>query len=888
VPFRRRRERELELDEELRAHVRLAVEERVARGESREEAERAARRELGNEARVREVTRTMWGGMWLDRLAQDLTLGLRSLVRHRRYSVASVCTLALGLGASVTIFSVVETVLLRPLPYQDADRLVMLETYLMSLDEIDGSSVPNVEDWAAAGGAFEGITYFRRPRISQATLLGELPQRVQEGLVGRGFFELAGTPPQAGRTFAEAEIRSGERVVVLRHDLWEEQFGAEGFAPGRSVVIDGEEHAIVGVMPTRFQLPTRDTRAWRPLSVSAWWGELSTHRGTDGVVALGRLGPEVSLEHARAEMSGVAARLRDAYEVNADKDVRLTPLVELVAAEREARDALWLLFSAVLLLLVLACANVAGLAAARGRGRAREMAVRTAIGAARGRLVRQLVTEALLLASVAGGSGVLIAYVAVEVLTSVGPGILPRFDELSLSPLALAFAVLAATTTVALFGVLPALTASHVSPASALKSGGPGNGRSRPFDDLLVAGQVALAAVLLVGGGLLLESFARASAVDPGYDADNLAIVSIDLPESRYPTDGRLLEYHRQASRSLEALPGVEAVGSISRFFEPASAGTDPLGRSERLYAAEGAPTDWPGGHPPAFGGGGGGGITANYLQAVGIPLIAGRYLDERDLELGLQGAAEGVEAIVINEAMAREVWPERDPLGRRLQFGVEVFDPRSFAYEVVGVVPDVRNLGLDQLAGPSFYISDVAQAMDLVVRTAGDAAALLPSIRGVLRELDPALPLEIQTARAELSERLSVRRFQAGLLGAFATLAVLLAAAGVYALLTYFVAGRAREIGIRRALGAPSRATILLVMGRCGGPVALGLAAGLAVAVAGARLLQGLLFEVQPLQAHTYAAAAVVLLLAAAAASFVPARAATRIEPLEAVRADA
>jgi len=882
-----RRRRERELDEEIRAHFRLAVEERVARGESRESAERAVRREFGNEARVREVTRMMWGGMWLDRLAQDLRFGVRSLIRHPRYSVVSAVTLALGLGASVAIFSVVETVLLRPLPYEDADRLVMVETYLTSLDEIDGSSVPNVEDWDALSSSFEAVTYFRRPAISQVTLGGELPSRVQEGLVGRGFFDVAGASPAEGRTFTAEELARGEEVVVVRADLWEERFGADAFAPGRTIVVDGMDHPVVGVMPRTFQLPTRDTQLWRPLSVSGWWREWSTSRETDGVVALGRLRPAVTLEQATAEMSSVAARLREAHAANADKDVRLTPLLELLAAEREARRALWLLFAAVLVLLVLACANVAGLSAARGSSRGREMGLRTAIGAARGRLVRQLLTESFVLALIASGSGICVAALGVELLSTFGPAGLPRFEQLSLSPPAIVFAVVAGSATVALFGLLPALRASRVAPASALQAGSRTHAGSRRLDSFLVAGQVALAAILLVGGGLLVTSFLRAAAVDPGYEADNLAIVPIDLPLDRYATNGRILEYHRLASHRLETIPGVVAAGSIGRFFAPDGSETDPLARKESLYAVEGGTTDWPGGRPPALGGGGGGAITAGYLQALGLPLLAGRYLEATDLEVSLRNAGDAVEAIMINESMARALWPDGDPLGRRLQFGTEAFDPQQFAYQVVGVVPDLRNSSLDEPPGPSFYISDVAGSMELVVRTSVDAAQLLPSIRGILRELDPALPLQISTARAELTERLAMRRFQAGLLAAFAAMALLLAAGGVYAMLAYYVASRTREIGIRRALGAARAATLLHVMRKCGGPVGLGLATGLLAAAAGAGLLESLLFEVEPLDLGVYVAAALVLLLTAAAASYMPALAATKVEPIEAVRGE-
>jgi putative ABC transport system permease protein len=879
--------RERELDDEIRSHFELAIGERVERGESREAAERAVRREFGNEARVREVTRMMWGGIWLDRLLQDLRLGMRSLVRHPRYSVACVAILGVGLAAAVTIFSVVQTVLLQPLPYVDADQLVMVETHLMSLDEIDGSSVPNVEDWGALSGSFAGMTYFRRPRISQVTLSGDVPRRVQAGLVGPRFFELAGVPPVGGRTFSLEELRGGESVAVLREDLWRERFGSEEYSPGRSVDIDGGQFAVVGVMPAEFQIPTRDTRLWRPLSVSAWWNEWSTARQTDGVVALGRLRPGVSLDEARTDMSAVAARLREAYEVNADRDVRLTPLAELVSADREARRGLWLLLAAVLVVLVLACANVAGLSVARGSSRAREMGIRTAIGAGRGRLVRQLLTEASVLALIASAIAVLGARFGIEAMSALGPVDLPRFEQLSLSPAAFAFALVTGAATVALFGALPALRASRVSPASALQGGGPTPGGSTALNDLLVAGQAALATVLLVGGGLLVQSYLRATAVDPGYASDRLAIVSVDLPASRYRTDGELLAYHREARRRLGALPGVATSGSISRFFELAASGTDPLGRSERLYAAEGATTDWPNGQPPALGGGGGGGVTAGYLEALEIPLVAGRYLDERDLEIGLRGASEGVEAIVINEAMAEAFWPGREPIGRRFQFGTRAFDAERFSYQVVGVVADVHNQALDEAAGPSFYISDVSPSMDLVVRTSVDAAPLIASIRETLLDLDPALPLDIMTAEAVLMERLALRRIQSGLIAAFAVMALLLATTGVYALLAYYVATRTREIGIRRALGASRSSTVGFVMARSSRPVFSGLGAGLVAAAAGGRALQSLLFEVQALHLGTYLGSVLALLLAASAAAYLPASSAARIEPLEAFRAD-
>lgn len=857
----RRRSPEADLDAELRFHMQRQLNDYVKTGLSPDEARRRVSLEFGTLDLAKEECRDVRPLQWLETLARDVRLGFRALGRERLFAISVTLILATGIGATVAMFSVLNGIVLRPLPYARPGQLAILSTNTILQNQFDGTSGANFLDWRQHSASFAGMTLYRRTSVSRVVFAGaDAPQRAQEGLVGPEFFELLGAPPLLGRTFSRDEFARGERVVVLSEGLWQGQFAGSADVLGRTLSIAGEDYAVIGVMPRSFQLPTADTRFWRPLAVlGRWWQGAQRARDGDSFEVIGRLAPNVRLDDASTEMARIAARLREAHPENRNLDIRVTPLVDHVVGAR-TRRGLWLGFGAVLSLLAIACANAGGLLAARATRRRRELAVRAALGAGRSRLVRQLLAETVSLWAVASGFGLLLAFGLVRLVVAYGPAGLPRMDDIGLNATSVAVAFLGGLVVVAVCGSLPAFIASKPDATAAFRSREPFDPARRRLQDVLATAQIAGAMTLLIGAVLLARSFLRVQAEDPGYAAANLIIVRIDRPSSpRFFLDARA---------RLGALPGVVAVGGITDFFIRRNpdqqvtidgrAFADADGRLPKLVMDS---------------------VTPGYFRAMGIELVEGRDFEDRDLEPGLSSV------VIVNHALARRFWPGESAIGKRLVGGGSPPKDGQWA-TIVGVVKDMRREGLDVAPILSAFIPALLRSMDMTIRAAGEIDALIPLVRQEIRSIDASLPIpSIFTADARLDERLASRRFDTAALVAFAAIALLLAAAGLYASLAYQITLRTREIAVRSALGADRPAIVRMFVGKGLRVGLLGIALGIAGAASVAKLLQGLLYETPAVSASSYLIAASLIVVVALLAAWGPARQATRVSPMTVLR---
>jgi putative ABC transport system permease protein len=861
---------EQRLDLELRDHIERQVADYVASGMSEPDARRRVRIEFGGLEQAKEHVRDVRPQQWVSELVRDVRVGCRGLRREPLFALSVTVILTVAIGASVAMFSVLHTVVLRALPYPRATELAMIRTHLMLQNQPDGTSLPNWFDWRRESKTFAGMTFYFRTAVSAVTFAGrDAPQRGQAGLVGPDFFEVVGTTPLLGRTPSPEEFNRRERVVVLSEGLWQEQFARSPDALGRTLVIEDEPHTIIGVMPNAFQIPSSDTRLWRPISVSPLWdiARISDlDRAGDAFEVIGRLAPDRRFDDARAEMRLIAARLRDTYEGNKNLDVRVTPLFDYVVDE-QAQRGVWLGFGAVVALLAIACTNVGGLLSVRAMRRRQEFAVRSALGAGRWRMIRQLLAESLVLWAFASAGGVALAYGLMRVLLLYGPRSIPRLEQLGLDAVAVAAALLGGLVVIIVCGTIPSLVATRTRRAAALATRDQSSPPRLRLQDGLVAAQIAGALVLLVGAVLFAESFLRAQAEDPGYAADNLMIVRIELPRTGYPDGASWARFFKEASARLQTLPGVVGVGATMDFFMRRNGDqnvtvegrfVDPNAPRQRLTIE---------------------GVTPGFFDVAGIELVEGRVFDERDLA---PGAAP---VFIVNELMARQLWPGESAVGKRMVNGRQ---PRKDGRwdTVVGVVRNVRREGLDRRPFLTAYNPTNLRSYDLAIRSTTGVDGLIPAVRRELRAVDASVPLaQITTVRSRLSERLAGRRFQSQALGLFAAIALVLAAAGLYALLAYQVAMRTREIGIRSALGADRRSIVTMVFTHGVRLAGVGVTAGVVIAAASARLLQSLLYNTPAIEASSYAGAAIGMLLIAGTAACVPALRAARVSPMTALR---
>ena len=856
----RRRHRDLELDEELAGHMRMAIEERVARGERREDAERAARREFGNVGVVKEVTREMWGGGWFERLLQDVRYGARTLRRSPGFTIVALSTLALGIGATTAMFTVVHAVLLRPLPYPRSDRLVRIAYDYPKSPFITEGGISD-RQWVDARSRYRMFTRVAAftPGLVTLTNAGD-PVRLQEASVAAGLFETLGITPALGRTFGrDDELVGGEPVVILGDALWRERFGADSNVVGRPITLDGVRHTVLGVMPQGFAYPL-DARLWRPLRL-----QLAPNR-FQILSVIGRLRDGATRAQALAELDALAAadRARDSMVA------RVTPLKDTVVGD--VTRSLLVFAGAVGLVLLIACTNVANLLLMRATTRRREMAVRAALGAGRRRLVRQLVTESALLWVGAGVAGAGIAVAGVRALLALAPaGRIPRHGEIGVDAVALAFALVVSLGTGLIFGLIPALRATGSSVRDALAaSARTMTGRDGRLRGALVMAEIAFALVLLTGAALMMESFIRLRRVELGFRPEGLASLTVDLPDATYQSAPAMQAAHEAVLDRLEKIRGVTSAAAVN--FIPLGG---PMIRGDIKVDGRTLPPSYLVAKPS---------VSPGYFRTMGIRLRLGR-------EFTAQDAASSPHVVIVSESVARQIWPDLSPIGQRIS-NKDVPGPGDWL-TVVGVVDDVGQTSIDVHREPAIYqpIQQLTQTfflghMSFIVRAVGDPALLLPMMRRALRDVDPNQPIgSIGTVESAISATVAEPLFQARLIGAFSIVALVLAAIGIYGVVAYSVAERTREIGIRVALGAGRGDVVGMVLRRLLVLLVPGVALGVAGALATTRVLSSLLFEIRPDDPATFISVAVLLAAVAIVAGMMPARRASRVDPLVALK---
>ena len=800
---------------------------------------------------------------------QDLRYSVRSITKSPGFAIVAVLTLALGIGANTAIFSVLRAVVLRDLPYHEPDRIAVLWTKNIQQNLPDGSSYLNFRDWKEQSREFEQMAAYVRPEFTRGTLMGADSERIHIGIVGAGFFELLGTAPLLGRTFEQADFIANPRVVVIGHRLWRQRFAADPLVIGRPIQLGNASVEIVGVMPPEFELPTADVQLWQPLFFGQ--GALDERsRGSDGLVVLGRLRPSATIASARRELDAIAAQLREKYPAtNASFGVLTDPLTERVIGQTTERS-LWLLSGSVAFVLLIACANVASLVLARATARRHEFSLRTSLGAGRTRLVRQALTETLVLSVLGGAVGLLLAWGGTIALRMLTPGALPRAETIRMDVTVLAFLGAASLLSGVIAGVLPALQLSATNPAELLREGGPrslGGPSGRRLHQGLVLAEIALAVMLLSGAGLLIRSFIRVQATNRGFDSANVLLLQIDLPGT-YNDQAKSAAFFSEATRRIRALPGVAAVGAISDFFIHR--------QPDYRVALEGQPPKRPEDPAPPLTEDA---VLPGYFEAMRIPLLRGRLLQESDL------APDAARVIVINEEMARRFWPGEDPVGKRLKYGLDPGAKMPWK-TVVGVVANNRRQRLDEPAIPYMFQPGVFSQMDIVVRTVGNPALLGDTVRREIRAIDPAAPpYGIVTVEQHLGRTVALRRLQTMLLGALAGVALILSVIGTYGVIHQSVATRTQEIGIRMALGANAPNVLRMVLGGGLAPAVAGLIAGLLGSIALSRTVATFLYETNPIDPMIYAAVTVLLLGVTTAACLIPARRAARFDPMVALR---
>ncbi len=792
-------------------------------------------------------------------LASDLRYAFRTLRASPGFTLVAIALIALGIGANTAMFSVVEGVLLRPLPYREPSRLCMVWKSVPAKNlEWDWMGYPGIRNWREQNHVFVDIAAVARPEAAVVTLTGgPEPERIQAAKVEGNLFSVLGAAPALGRTFSETEARRGENVAVLGYRLWRRRFGASPHVLGRSLEIDRQNCTIIGVMGPRFEFPSKDTQMWLLISADPRWPKFQQFRFADAFTSVARLRPGISLTQARAEMNTIARSLAIQYPAtDAGLGVRVVPLSEQVAGP-QVRRALWVLLGAVLCVLLITCTNIANLLLARGAARSREFAVRAALGAGRARMFRQLLTESVVLSGAGGLLGLIVAAVGLKALLALAPADLPRLDEVHIDTSVLAFALLLSVATGLFFGLFPAWQAARRDPQEALKNGrhgGPASGRMRLP---LVAVQYAIAVVLLTGAGLLLRSFVKLQAVTPGFDPRRLLTFTIDLPAEMYGAKAHA--FFEQAIEAIDHLPGVRsaAVGGTFHSHVPNAVIT-----VEGRAAEDAQPfTGWD--------------VSPEYFQTMGIPLRRGRLL-----------AANDVSGVVISESMARRFWPGQDPLGKRFKRSLPGLDEGNWN-TVLGVVGDRLSNGPGSAMLPAIYqLYADSSTETIVVRTMGEPRLLTHAIHLAVGGIDPTVPyFEIATVEQQIAEIEAPRRFETTLLTIFAALATLLAATGIYGLLHHAVAQRTKEIGIRLALGARSPDVVRLVIGQGLRGVAVGLLVGVTISLAATRVLASVLYDVAATDPVTFAGVVLLLIGVALAASGLPARRAVKVDPMVALR---
>jgi putative ABC transport system permease protein len=879
----RKSEMERELNEELRYHIERQTEQNIRLGMNPDEARHAARKTFGGVEQAKERSRDARGVRWLEELWQDWRYGARMLAQNPGFTLIAVITLALGIGMNTVIFSVVNAVLLRPLPYRDPDRLMAIrETKLLETDDSQVSP-GNFLTWQRQNTVFaplEAITVRDFNLVS-----ADNPERVIGMLATHGFLSMLGMRPLLGREFLPEEDRPGHnRVVILGNWLWQRRFGGDPNILGRAITLDDQSYTVIGVMPPNSGLRFRDTDVWTPLAITA---EQAQQHGSRYLFVCGRLKPGVTLKEARLEMSHIADGLAKQYpDSNTGWNVRLISLLDYAADM--AKPRLLLLLGAVAFVLLIACANVANLLMARAAARRRELVIRAALGAGRWRIVRQLLAESLLLSLAGTIAGVAVANWGVRLLmaTSVMNEFKVRVIDVSLDGRMLVFNLAVVLLTGCVVGIVPALQASKPNLNEMLNEGGRGStgGRRQQFArDTLVALEVAMSLVLLVGAGLMIRSFIGLQQVDPGFNPRNVRTISFSLPREKYPQKERQAAFYAQLIEKVTSLPGVQAAGAACAV--PFSYGhwgdfEEGFKIINQGFKIEGR-APYQVGHEPRSDYSS---VSPDYFKAIGIPLLRGRYFTGRDIK----GAAR---VAIINNTMAKKFFPDEDPIGKRIHLTGGLTNGDEVYREIVGVVGDVKYHSLNQETHAQIYEPYTQQPfpfMTLVLRVDGDPAGLNEAIRREILNLDREQPVVSINMLDRLVSASTAEQQSLGLLfGTFAAVAVGLAAIGLYGVMSYTVARRTQEIGIRMALGA-RRLDVLVLILRHGARLTLcGVAIGILAAWAVTRLLINLLYGVDATDPLTFIGVSLLLIGVALPACYLPARRATKVDPLVALRRD-
>jgi len=872
-----RRNQDDDLRQELRSHLHMAVEERVERGETRADAEAAVRRQFGNELLVHETTREQWGWMWMEQLAYDLRYGLRMLVKSPGFTLVALITLALGIGANTALFSVVNGVLLKPLPYPHPEQLVSLH---MSKPNFETGAIPfpNFRDWQAQNHTFSAMAL---SRSNSATLMGlGESEYVRINFITSDFFQILGVKPAIGRNLAKGEDDiGGPALAQISEGFWKRRFGAAPDILGRSLNLSGKLYTIIGVVPASFNFELGNfvpTDIYLPIGQ---WGNnaLKSRHAALGLHGIGRLKPGVTLQQARADMDAVSHNLEVAFpDSNSGMKANLIPLDRFMTSE--IRPVLLMLLGAVGFVLLIACVNVASLMLARSQARSREFAVRAALGASRFRMLRQLLTESVVLALVGGGMGVLLAAWGTSASAGLLPHDLPRVNEIHLDARVLLFSLAISMLAGIAFGLMPAFKMMRPELQSSLQTAGRrATAERHGIQRALVTMEIAIALVLLIGASLMVRSLARLWRVNPGFDIRNVMTVNVGLSPGMDNASGAAVRSAlRELREAFDAMPGVEAASWC--------AAASPMGAEDDM-------TFWLADQPQPrslsesnwtlrFV------VQPSYLRVTRIPLLRGRFFNERDTE-------KSPPVVVVDDVLASTYFPNQDPLGRRIRWGD---GPRAEA-EIVGIVGHIKQWGLDSddtnpLRAQLYEDFDQTQDDQLgtnnrmILRTSAPPLELVAPLKQRVQQLNRENILyDPRPIEQLVAESLSTRRFSMYLLAAFAALALLLAAIGIYGVIAYLVGQRTQEFGIRMALGAQRRDVLHMVMGEGARIAVLGLVLGVVAALGLTRAMTNLLFGVRPTDPATFAAVSVLLALIALLACYLPARRATRVDPMVALR---
>jgi putative ABC transport system permease protein len=863
----RKKQVEQEIDEELRDYLDADVKEKMRSGTSYEQALRAARVEMGSMDAVKEEIRSAGWEATVETFWQDLRYGVRRLAKNPGFTAVAVLTLALGIGGNVAVFSLLDTVLLRPLPYSHPDRLFMFFPFEKDPHRPTvASSYPNFQDWHEQSHAFEAMAAYQEESFN---LTGTTePERLDGLFTTPGLFALLGIPPLLGREFSPNDDL---HVVLLSYELWHRRFGGDAGIVGKAIHLEGRTYSVLGVLPPHFSFPPRR------------WGSApevfvpvipNPARGWHYLRVIGRLAPGITEQQARTEMNGIAARLAGAYPgVDRDQGIDVEPLGQYVVSD--VRQTAWVLLGAVAFVLLIACTNVANLLLSQGATREREIAIRTAVGATRSRMVRQLLTESLLLAGMGGALGVALAYWTLPLMASAVPQHTSLFTRVhdagfELNSTVFIFTVLLSVLSCALVGLLPAWRTTKPARSSGASV------RTGRIRGALIGLEVALSFVLLAGAGLMMKSLVHLLEVDVGFRTERLLTLDVNLAGEKYSSAENQAAFYGQVLQRLESLPSVLSVGATVDL---------PLTRTWTVNGFE-----IPGPHPRQ-------GVAAyhavspHYFRTMGIPLLRGRELLTAD-------SARSPLVGVVNRSMAQKYWPNENPIGKTIiAYHAAVvstskgssIQSKPEELEIVGIVGDVRQLGLDAPPTPELftpYTQWPSNEMSLVLRTASEPSSLIPSVKKEIWRVDPDQPVtDIKTMDELVSTEAAGRRFVLQLIGAFASIALVLAAVGIYGVVSYGTRQRTHEIGIRMALGARGQQILWLVAGQNAKWLLIGMTTGVASALALTRLLAAYLYAVRPTDPLTFVAVSLLLLAVALLAVYIPARRATKVDPIVALR---